>query len=111
MLAMRNLRQNRDRLVLGSFGMQQLQDELCAAARRRRHPDLGSMGLDNLVDNRQSQSGSPFKMRLEGLKNLLHKFGRHTWAGIPDSDTPEIAPATEGNGHRPFLIHGTNGVL
>src|SRR5579863_7088273 len=50
----------------------QTQNEYRATARVGARPNLAFMGLHDLVNDGQAESGAPLELRLEGLKNLLN---------------------------------------
>src|SRR5262249_55916222 len=97
MLAMRHLRVHgswrtlRVGLHLRGPGMEDFQHKFRAAARPGLHVNLGAVGLDDLIDNRQAKPGAAFKMRLEGFEDLFRQVRRDARTSVTNADAQKIA--------------------
>src|SRR5258708_3528088 len=107
MLAMRHLRVHHVgvRITRCRFGMQYLQDKLRAAARGRLDGNLGSVRLNDLVNNGEPQPRAAFKLRLKRLKYLFCQMRWNARAGVSNSNPQKITDASHRNRDRAFSIH------
>src|SRR5260370_21051137 len=72
--------------------------------------NLGAVGLYDLVDNCQTQTGAPFKLRLKRLKNLFDKLPRDSRTSVSNSNAPGVSRRLHRNGDGPILTNRCNGV-
>src|SRR5579859_6031520 len=75
----------------------QAKHENAALPEFRPCPDLAFVGLDNLIDNRQAQTGAAFELRLERLEHLLNQLLAHAGTGISEIDLPVFPAGLERN--------------
>src|SRR6266702_5001974 len=76
------------------------------------------MGLHDLINDREAESGTAFEGRLERFEYLFKLLRRHAGAGIAHGDDPLGTVTDEGNGETtdgPFsrgsAFHGADGVV
>src|SRR5882724_8381039 len=68
----------------------QIDDEVSTRAWLRLHRYLGVMCLQDLIHDRQTQSGATAEAGMEGLENLLHLRLRNAGAGVGEADLPVV---------------------
>src|SRR5437588_2543175 len=68
-------------------------------------PDSTFVRLHDLVDDRQSQPGASFKVRLEGFKNLLRLLRTHAGPGVREAHLPVVPQRFERDGQSASALH------
>ena len=69
------------------------------------------MRLHDLVDNRQSQPGTAFEIRLERLEDFLNLLRSHSGSGVRKRDLPFVIQGFDRSRQRPAVFHGAYCVL
>ena len=95
-------------MATGRFPGMSWPPPLGAAGEQRRfpprlgtRPDFAFMGLDDLINDGQTQSGAAFKLGLEGLEDFFHQLPAHARTGIGKVDLPIVAGLLQGNARTP----------
>src|ERR1700719_2196018 len=91
----------------------QSQHERGSLPRLRPRPDLATVRLHNLVDNRQSQTGAPLEVRLKGFKDFLDLLRAHARAGVGEADLPIFSQGFDRDGEHAsalYALHGAYGI-
>jgi hypothetical protein len=73
------------------FDAPQANYKACALSQLRACPYLALMGLNYLINDRQTETGAPFKIRLKGLKDFFCLLRVNPRAGVGKAHLPLLA--------------------
>src|SRR5258708_323798 len=96
-----------------SFGIEppQPQHESGSLPRLGPCPNFAFMRLYDLVDDRQSETGAPFKVRLEGFEYLLRLLRSHSGSCIRKAHLPVVSQTLDGHLKSTAGLHGSHRAL
>src|SRR5215472_11544469 len=74
-------------------------------------PNLALMSLNDLIHDRQTETGASFKLRLKGLEDLFNHLGTHPGTSVSKADLPVPCRRFERDAQRPCVFHRPHCVL
>jgi hypothetical protein len=90
----------------------QSQDETRSLSDCRTRPHFALVRLHDLIDNREAEAGSSFKIRLKGLKKFFCLLRIEAWTGVGETHLP--VGATFGHSdceNSSIFLHGAHSVF